>query len=335
MSEYCEKSLGRLVPDEPGHTLIVRLIGDITLYATATTELDRLELLLFGLGDKQRFAINVLKVKEVIPCPRLNQLPDANSAVMGVMTLRGDTMTVIDLGKAVKGRSQAMSGKAINEGSVIVTEFNRMSTAFWVADIDRISVVDWKDVQRPSRGTTQTIYTTGVTRFDELLVQILDVEKVLGETVMSEPDFSTTLSADEIPDYARKGQVLVVDDSSLARKHVAGVLDQLGLNYILTHDGKEAMELLQAWIDEGVSVRQHVPLIVSDIEMPEMDGYTLARQLRQTSAMDGVGIILHTSLTGAINPEVARSVGADTALTKFDADDLAHAIVEVLSSTAI
>jgi len=128
--------------------------------------------------------------------------------------------------------------------------------------------------------------------------------------------------------------VLVVDDSSLARRHVANVLEQLGLNYILTHDGREAMELLQAWIDEGVPVRQHVPLIISDIEMPELDGYSLTRKLRQTPAMDGVGIVLHTSLTGAINPEVARSVGADTALTKFDADDLANAIVEVLSSTA-
>jgi two-component system chemotaxis response regulator CheV len=304
------------------------------LYATAANELDRLELLLFGLGGEQRFAINVLKVKEVIPCPHLNQLPDANDAVMGVMTLRGQTITVIDLGKAIRAKSQSMSGKAMTEGSVIVTEFNRMSTAFWVADIDRINVVDWKDVQRPSRGTTHAIYTTGVTRAGAKLVQILDVEKVLGETVILEPDFSTSLTADEIPEYARNGQVLVVDDSSLARRHVANVLEQLGLNYILTHDGKEAMELLQAWIDEGVSVRQHVPLIVSDIEMPEMDGYSLTRTLRQTPAMDGVGIVLHTSLTGAINPEVARSVGADTALTKFDADDLAQAIVEVLSSVA-
>ena len=289
---------------------------------------DRLELLMFGLGGTQRFGINVLKVKEVVSCPALTQIPESHPSVLGVAHFRGESLTIIDLGKAIGRRSLIGEQMQIREGSVIVTEFNRTSVGFWVASIDRIVVLDWSDIQRPPKGSSASAYISGVTKIKDQLVQVLDVEKVLSETISPRFNEKTRLGKDDIPASMHGAQVLVVDDSSIARKHVNSVLEQLGLNAITTRDGKEAIDLLKSWEDEGVDVAATIPVVVSDIEMPEMDGYTLTNTLRGNPKFKDIYIILHTSLTGAINPQLADEVGANAALTKFDADDLAHAIVE-------
>lgn len=295
---------------------------------------DRLELLMFGLGGTQRFGINVLKVKEVVSCPPLTQIPESHSTVLGVAHFRGESLTIIDLGKAIGRRSLIGEQMKIKDGSVIVTEFNRISVGFWVADIDRIVVLDWSEIQRPPKGSSASAYISGVTRINNQLVQVLDVEKVLSETISPRFREKTGLTKEDIPASMHGAQVLVVDDSSVARKHVVSVLEQLGLNAITTRDGKEAIDLLNSWTDEGVDVARQIPVVVSDIEMPEMDGYTLTNTLRGNPNFRDIYIILHTSLTGAINPQLADEVGANAALTKFDADDLAHAIVEGVKAKA-
>ena len=293
---------------------------------------ERLELLMFGLGGTQRFGINVLKVKEVVTCPPLTNLPQSHRTVVGVAHFRGQPLTIVDLAMAVGRRTLLGTEKKLEEGSVIVTEFNRISVGFWVADIDRIVVLDWSDVRRPSKGTSASAYVSGIADIDKKLVQILDVEKVLSETISPSFKSQTNLSAVDIPEKFRGAQILVVDDSSIARKHIAGVLEQLGLNAIITRDGKEAYELLKQWADEGVKVSTRIPLVISDIEMPEMDGYTLTHNIRTNPAYEDMYVILHTSLSGAINPQLADEVGANNALTKFDADDLAKAVVEGLKA---
>jgi two-component system chemotaxis response regulator CheV len=295
---------------------------------------DRLELLMFGLGGTQRFGINVLKVKEVVSCPPLTKIPESHSSVLGVAHFRGESLTIIDLGQAIGRRSLIGEQMNIQDGSVIVTEFNRTSVGFWVASIDRIVVLDWAEIQRPPKGSSASAYISGVTRINDQLVQVLDVEKVLSETVSPRFNEQTRLGKDDIPAAMLGAQVLVIDDSSIARKHVSGVLEQLGLNAITTRDGTEALDLLNSWVEEGVDVGRTIPVVVSDIEMPEMDGYTLTNALRGNPKFKDMYIILHTSLTGAINPQLADEVGADAALTKFDADDLAHAIVEGVKAKA-
>ncbi|MBD3610241.1 MAG: chemotaxis protein CheV [Gammaproteobacteria bacterium] len=295
---------------------------------------ERLELLMFGLGGMQRFGINVLKVKEVVGCPPLTNIPESHSTVLGVAHFRGEPLTIVDLGKAIGRRSLLESGAKVSDGSVIVTEFNRTSVGFWIANVDRIVVLDWADIHRPPKGSSASAYISGVADIEEALVQVLDVEKILSETISPEFNRTTTLGPGDIPDNMQGSQVLVVDDSAVARKHVVQVLEQLGLNAITTRDGKEALELLEQWQSEGMDVSRQVPVVISDIEMPEMDGYTLTSRLRDKPEFQKAYIVLHTSLSGAINQDMAIEAGANDALSKFDADDLAQAIVKGISAQA-
>jgi len=278
---------------------------------------DRLELLLFSLHGRQRFGINVLKVKEVIPCPHLTIVPQAHPAVRGVTHLRGRPLTVIDLAQAV-GRPPLPQ---VEGNSVIVTELNRSQQGFLVGKVDRIVVCDWSQVLPPPSGTGLASYITGVTRVDEELVQVLDVERVLGEVV--EIDTATTLEGHPALHDKR---VLVVDDSLVARSKTAQTLSSLGIDCLMARDGREALEELKRLGEE----KMLPDMVISDIEMPEMDGYSLTRELRAIPALADIYVLLHTSLNGAINTEKAHRVGANDFLTKFVPEDLAHAVIKGL-----
>ena len=294
-------------------------------------ETDRLELLLFGLGGEQLFGINVLKVKEVVTTPKLTHLPDSHPSVMGVTQFRGQSVSVVDLARAVGFKGADRTGP----GMIIITEFNGIQTAFRVAAVDRIVVIDWKEVHRPPHGSSRAGYITGVTYLDEKLVEILDVEKVLFETILDEHvelgmDPEVDLGLDELPPQQGR-KVLVVDDSAIARKQTARTLDRLGVEYLMAEDGKEALALLSGIIEGGRDVMDEVAMVISDIEMPEMDGYSLTRAIRKDNALSGLYVLLHTSLTGIINKEQATQVGADATLTKFEAAALARQVVAGLT----
>lgn len=282
---------------------------------------NRLELLLFKLGGQQRFGINVLKVKEVIPCPPLTHVPHSHLAVCGVATLRGVSLSVIDLGRAI-GRA-AFKADGDEQGSVLVTEFNRVTQGFLVERVERIVVCDWNQVAPPPRGSGTRAYISGVTRVDDTLVQILDVERVLAEAI--EPD--TLVVGDEVAQLGdpalSKQPVLVVDDSAMARAQTARTLDELGVSYIMARDGREALETLR---NRG-EAEAPIAMVISDIEMPEIDGYSLTRALREDARFERLYVLLHTSLNGAINSEKARSCGADDILTKFIPGELARSVV--------
>lgn len=286
---------------------------------------NRLEILTFGIGSQQLFGINVLKVKEIIPCPELVQVPSAHPAVRGVAHLRGKAITVIDLAKAMGRRS------SVGENcSVIITEINRFSQGFLVNHVERIIYCDWKDVLPPPVGTGSGSYITGVTQHQEHLLEIVDVEKVMAEVLGSGSvtHIPAGISEAEL-ERIRGRRVMVVDDSSLARSQTSRTLEAIGIECVMARDGKEALQqLVELHAEEG---GWPVDLVISDIEMPEMDGYTLTREIRNHAALKGLYVVLHTSLTGAINTEMATLAGADDFLTKFDPDDLAQSTVKGLS----
>ena len=297
------------------------------------TDSDRLELLLFSLGGEQRFAINVLKVMEVMTTPELTRLPDAHRAVLGVTNFRGESVTVVDLARAVGFKGADRSGP----GMVIIGSFNRVQVGFRVAAVDRITVLDWKEVHRPPQTSSRASYITGVTYIDEHLVEILDVEKVLFETVLDEHvefDLDGNAEFDDLADAHSAGDrsVLVVDDSAIARKQTARTLDRLGVHYLMARDGQEALNMLREKAQEGGDIRDHIAMVISDIEMPEMDGYSLTRAIRQERDLSELYVLLHTSLTGVINAEQAERVGADATLTKFESVSLARRVVEGLTA---
>lgn len=290
------------------------------------TQEDRLELLLFHLDTKQPFGINILKVKEIITCPRLTHVPQSHPAVRGITQLRDHVLTILDLSQAI-GRRPLPAGDD-STASVIVAEFNRGRQGFLVSEVDRIVVCDWQQVFPPPSGTGHESYITGVTRVDDQLIEILDVERIIGEVVETyHPD--ETLPVDKQALEQIRGQrVLVVDDSLVARHKTAQTLERLGLTYVMARDGKEAIELLRRTVSGELDP---VDMVISDIEMPEMDGYTFTRTIREDTKLASLYVLLHTSLDGGINTQKAHQSGADDMLTKFVPEDLARAVVAGLT----
>lgn len=282
---------------------------------------NRLELLLFKLKGKQRFGINVFKVKEVIQCPKLTQIPNAHVDVCGVAHLRGQTIPILDLSMAIGGPAIARDGT----GYVIVTEYNRSVQGFLVGAVDRIINMGWSEIKSPPKGTGHHSYLTAVTEIDRELVEVIDVEKVMKEVIGS----VDTVSEGVINKNSAWGgqHVLVVDDSSVARNQVKRVLDQLDIQCTTAKDGVDAFEKLRVWVAEGKNIAEFLAMIISDIEMPRMDGYTLTTNIRKDPAMNGVYVILHTSLSGVFNQAMIEKVGANRFLAKFNPDELA-AIVQ-------
>ncbi|MCB1829595.1 MAG: chemotaxis protein CheV [Chromatiaceae bacterium] len=283
---------------------------------------NRLELLLFRLNTRQRFGINVFKVQEVIRCPQLSQLPGSHPVVRGIAKLRGKTISIIDLSLAVGGASL---GEDENQ-FIILTEYNRRVQGFLVGSVDRIVNMTWGEIMPPPRGTGKGSYMTAVTRVDDELVEIIDVEKVMKEIVGG----SETVSAGIIDEEVRNEiqQVLVVDDSAVARNQIKRVLDQLGVETTLCNDGGQALRQLQNWLDEGKDVEEFLSLVISDVEMPRMDGYTLTSEIRKHPRLANLHVVLHTSLSGVFNETMIKRVGANKFLAKYEPDELAVMVQE-------
>ncbi len=290
---------------------------------------NRLELLLFHLGGKQRYGINVFKVQEVIQCPSLTQMPNSASAVRGIVNMRGNTISVIDLGMAMGESPVAVPEK----GYVIITEFNRKVQGMLVNSVDRIINMNWKDIMAPPTGMGKNIYMTAVTKIDDELIEIIDVEKVLSEIVGQK-----TVVSDELVEKSSDTEqyhILVVDDSSVARNQIKRTLDQLGIGSVSCNDGAEALKLLKSMSEEHGDITKKISMIISDVEMPKMDGYTLTKEIRSDPLLRDLYIALHTSLSGVFNKTMVQKVGADQFLPKFNPDELAKMVLEALENEKV
>ncbi|MCF6354467.1 MAG: chemotaxis protein [Candidatus Polarisedimenticolaceae bacterium] len=286
----------------------------------------RQDLLLFHIGTRQAFAINVLKMKEIIPYEPLNKLPGSHPAVIGVARLRGRPLTVIDLASAI-GMPPISNHPDLTAYSIIISEFSRTLQGFLVSKVDRIIALEWEDILPPPCASGHATYITGIAHVDEQLVEIIDVERALNSVAPNQTSDSPVVDMDQrVVQQLQQKLVLVVDDSGLARKQVTRTLDLMGLDYVTALDGKDALQKLKGLKEEGRSI----DLVISDIEMPEMDGYTLTRELRKDKTLASTYILLHTSLSGTVCSENAQASGADAALTKFVPEELSAAVMKGL-----
>ncbi len=287
---------------------------------------NRLELLLFTLSGRQRFGINVFKVREVIPCPRIVHLPQTNPYVRGISHIRGHTLAIIDLGM-VLGLAPLAS---LTNTFVILTEFNRMTQGFLVRSVDRIVNMHWEDIYSPPQGTERNTYLTAVTRVDDELVEIIDVERVLSEVVGTFENLSENVRTEAAAheEQSKGAKVLIVDDSSVARNQSRRALEQAGIAVVLLQDGAEALEQLKAWRDSGELAQ--IKMVISDIEMPRMDGYTLTAKIREEPGLKDLYVLLHSSLSGVFNEAMVAQVGANDFLAKFRADELVRRVIKRL-----
>ncbi|HZJ92002.1 MAG TPA: chemotaxis protein CheV [Thiopseudomonas sp.] len=285
---------------------------------------NRLELLLFRLNGPQLYGINVFKVREVLQCPSLTRIPQSNPIVRGVASVRGRTITVMDL-------ALATSPKALenpDQGFVIITEYNMKEQGFLVSGVERIVNLNWEEIHPPPVGTGRDHYLTAVTRLGDELIEVIDVEKILSEVSPSSEVITTDSLTEQVRISALNKTILIVDDSRVARKQVLRCLQAIGVQVIALNDGREAYEYLQGMLEDGRSPVDELLMMISDIEMPEMDGYTLTAKIRDDPRLKDLHILLHTSLSGVFNKAMVKKVGADDFLAKFRPDDLVDLVVE-------
>jgi two-component system, chemotaxis family, chemotaxis protein CheV len=287
---------------------------------------NRLELLLFSLGGSQRFAINVFKVQEVLSLPPLTEIPDRHEVVVGVTHLRGQTIPVVDLRRAIK-----MGTTKIDENStIIVTEYNMTVQAFLVSGVERIVNMNWNEILPPPSAAGRSHYLTAITQMDDRIVEIIDVEKVLAEITPYDGEISDDWIDDELVDRIKGKQILIADDSQVALNQVTGVLDKLGVDVVATHNGLEAYQVIEAWKAEGKDIANDVLMLITDAEMPEMDGYMLTSEIRKDPALKGMFIVLHTSLSGNFNKAMVEKVGCDGFLSKFQPEQLTKEVQRII-----
>jgi len=291
---------------------------------------NRMELLMFRLGiDRQRYGINVFKVQEVIQCPPLTNLPKSHPIVRGIANIRGRTIPVIDLAKAIGKPGDT----DIENSFVIVTEYNTKIQGYLVSGVDRIVNMKWEEVLPPPKGMGDACYLTAVTRVDNQFVEIIDVEKVLEEILQTTRDVKDGLVAAARAHGRQRAIVLVADDSSVARSQIKRPLEQLGVEHVLACDGKQALAQLKEWASKEPEKLARVSLVISDIEMPEMDGYTLTAEIRRDPQLKHLYVLLHSSLSGVFNKAMVEKVGADFFIPKYDPDHLAQVVVEQLEKS--
>ncbi len=284
---------------------------------------NRLELLLFNFGRGQSYAINVFKIQEVLRLPTLTQIPDSHPVVKGVTHLRGHSLPVVDLSHAI-----GMGQVEINDQTtIIVTEYNRTVQAFLVSGVERIVNMNWEEIMPPPSGAGRANYLTAITKVDDRIVEIIDVEKVLAEIVPYETTVSEgLLDLDVMAKVADSGlKILAVDDSAVARSQVKETLSSLGLEIIQANNGKEALDILMDLASKG-TINSQLLMVITDAEMPTMDGYMLTTEIRNTDSLRDLYVVLHTSLSGSFNEAMVEKVGCNAFLSKFQPDGLAESV---------
>jgi len=285
---------------------------------------NKLEILLFTLGEDPRsgrretFGINVFKVREVMRTPEITVAPEMPPAVEGMVSLRGVLVPVVDLAK------YAGLGQGTARDIMIVTEYNGHTQGFLVEAVDTILRLDWAQMRVPPDMLVAHMggLVTAVTELaDNRLVMLLDVEKVLSETTKYDDDLMIFKEIKPI-ENAEECLVVFADDSSVARKQIMQTLDSMGVRYISAINGRKAWEELKKIADSAASSRRKVSdvlsLVLTDVEMPEMDGYILTRHIKTDPRFAGVPVVMHSSLSGMSNQQLGLSVGVDEYVPKFE-----------------
>lgn len=307
---------------------------------TNLTNSNKFELLLFrlgadsALGQSELFGINVFKIREIVAMPSITAIVGATPHSLGVVNLRGQVIPVFDLPGIVGCTPK--TGLNI----MLVTEYARSTQAFAVESVEDIVRLDWKQVLSADNTGAGRNMVTSIARLDgnadgTRLAQVLDVEAILQMvSPSSAPQIDEELKVGPELNLKPGTIILAADDSFLARSLIERGLKALHAPYEMTKSGKEAWDRLNAIADaaqaEGKTVMDKVCLVLTDLEMPEMDGFTLTRKIKNDPRLSAIPVVIHSSLSGSANEDHVRSVGADAYVAKFVAEDLAATIRSVL-----
>ena len=313
-------------------------MSDLLKNIDARTKLagtNKLEILMFSLGKDMRtgreetFGINVFKVREVMRIPEITRAPEMPPAVEGMTSLRGALVPVIDLAKYIGMESDSAPG------IMIVTEYNGHTQGFLVKAVDNILRLDWSAMRVPPEMLVAELggLVTAITELkDKRLVMMLDVEKVLAETGHFGSDEMIFKSVKPLGKENRT--VFFADDSSVARNQIARTLEAMGVKSISAINGRKAWEELSRMADyaesSGTPLREMLQVILTDVEMPEMDGYMLTRKIKSDKRFNGIPVLMHSSLSSTSNQQLGKAVGVDEYVPKFEPQKLSQTLARLL-----
>jgi len=306
------------------------------------TGLNKLELLLFRLANddggapSELYAINVFKIREIVAMPPVTGIAESHPHMLGVVRIRDEVIPVIDL-PAVVGCSPTQPLKLL-----LITEFARTTQAFAVASVEEIVRLEWTSVL-PADSSASGSLITSFAKIDEgrpeaRLAQVLDVETILRMLHAGKGEPETPGAGADTIELAPERFLLAADDSASARMLVESSLRDLKLRYEMLASGKQLwdrlLEIEADAVKEGKGAQNKVALVLSDLEMPEMDGFTLTRKIKQDKRFASIPVIIHSSLSGAANEAHVQGVGADAYIAKFAAAELAALLKKFLSPAA-
>lgn len=277
--------------------------------------------LVFSITRQQRFALGTLKIQEIVPYQSMYVFPNSNPSVLGVIPLRGKTVPILDMAASVGFRPLNEEEKA--KGVIIVTDCQRKTVGFLVRSIEKIMEFNWNDIQSPPKSAGLKACITGVCHINDQLIQLVDLEYVLSNVFPDDPSNHFAVLTDVQREKLKPMNILLVDDSLVARKQLSDALNHMNILYQVTDDGTLALEIMKNAANEG----RPIDLLVSDIEMPGLDGYELAFSIRDDPTLRDAYIVLHSSLSSHISLSQARQVGANEALTKFNVHELIAAML--------
>jgi len=303
------------------------------------TGTNKFELLLFRLGGDENgahselFGINVFKIREIVAMPEITAIAGAPKHVLGVVNLRGQIIQVLDL-PGIAG-VKPVTGLNI----MLVTEFARTTQAFAVESVEEIVRLDWSQVMS-SEHSAGSGMVTSIARLEPQdgqparLAQVLDVETILRDLNPPIDDRQVQQAVGDRIVVKPGAVVLAADDSVVARALIEQGLDAMGLPFVMTKSGKECWEQLNAIAAsaeaEGKSVYDKVAAVLTDLEMPEMDGFTLTRRIKTNQRFSNLPVVIHSSLSGTTNEEHVKKVGANAYVAKYSAEDLSRTLRAIL-----
>jgi len=287
---------------------------------------NKMEILLFNLGSDEKFGINVFKVKEVSHAGKITRTPNMPSGVDGIVSLRGHVMPVLNLARFMGIQHEEQ------HQTMMVAEYNTHILGFLVKEVDRIIRVDWDKV-RPTEGmlSDKGALITAITNLDDgSLVSILDVEQILSDA------FGEAIVGNvEKVESGHELCVFFADDSMVARRKIAETLDKMGVKHIQASNGQEAWDRLRTMADAsqhgGKSMRDQMQVILTDAEMPAMDGYVLTQNIKNDKRFEGIPVVMHSSLSSDANRAMGKRVGVDYYVPKFDSMVLSSTLRPLLT----
>lgn len=287
------------------------------LLENGTNELEVLEFIL----DGNSYGINVAKIREIIPYQEVTPVPNAHPSIEGIFMPRDVMITAIDLKNCLQ------RGQSEGSGLFIITNFNKLDIAFHVDQVIGIHRVSWGSIIKP--GTTvsnaEDGISTGIIKIDEKLIIILDFEKIITD-ISPETGLKIT-EIDALGERERSDvPILIAEDSALLNKLIVDSLKKAGYhNLIHTENGKEAWDIIADCKEKG-TLDEHVKCLITDIEMPLMDGHRLTRLVKEDDATKNIPVVIFSSLVNDDMKKKGESLGADAQLSKPEIGNLVKVI---------